>query len=178
MRTRVSIRCCPHVDGAHETRRAWCRRCVACGRGVTLIELVIAMAIIGTLAGILIPMYVDVTEKARTIKAVADIRVLEGEIAAFEVLAERLPDSLDEIGRGTLRDPWGSGYEYLNFSTLGNPGKGEMRKDGFLVPLNSTYDLYSKGKDGESVPPLRARASWDDVVRANDGGYIGLASAY
>jgi general secretion pathway protein G len=46
------------------------------------------------------------------------------------------------------------------------------------VPINTTYDLYSKGKDGDSSPPLTARASQDDVVRANDGGFIGLGSRY
>jgi general secretion pathway protein G len=44
--------------------------------------------------------------------------------------------------------------------------------------LNSTYDLYSKRKDGQSSSPLTAKASRDDIIRANDGGYIGLASAY
>lgn len=141
-------------------------------------ELVIALAIISTLAGIAIPLYIDTTERARIIKAVADTRVLEGEIGVFEVNTGRLPDSLDEIGRGTLRDPWGKGYEFLNYSTLNNGGKSKMRKDRFLNPLNSTYDLYSKGKDGDSKPPLSAKASRDDVVRANDGAYIGLASDY
>ncbi len=136
------------------------------------------MAIISTLAGIAVPLYFDTTERARIIKAVADIRVLEKEIGVFEVNNGRLPDSLDEIGRETLRDPWGEEYEYLNFSTLGNGGRSRMRKDRFLVPLNSTYDLYSQGKDGESRAPLTARESRDDVVRANDGAYIGLASDY
>ena len=136
------------------------------------------MAILSTLAGIAVPLYFDTTERARIIKAVADIRVLEGELGVFEVTNGGLPDSLDEIGRGTLRDPWGKGYEFLNFSTLGNRGRGRMRKDRFLVPLNSTYDLYSQGKDGQSQAPLSARASRDDVVRANDGAYLGLASDY
>lgn len=151
---------------------------MACCCGWTIIELVVAMAIIATLAGIGIPLYTDAAERARIIKAVADIRVLEGELGVFEVNTGRLPDSLDEIGRGTLRDPWGNGYEYLNFSTLTNSGKSKMRKDQFLVPLNSTYDLYSQGKDGQSQAPLTAKVSRDDVVRANDGGYVGLASAY
>jgi general secretion pathway protein G len=55
---------------------------------------------------------------------------------------------------------------------------GEVRKDRFLVPLNSDYDLYSKGKDGESVPQIGDRRSQDDVLRANNGAYIGLASGY
>jgi general secretion pathway protein G len=34
------------------------------------------------------------------------------------------------------------------------------------------------GRDGASQPPLTASASRDDIVRANDGQYIGLASGY
>ncbi|MEW6683930.1 MAG: hypothetical protein AB1451_13595 [Nitrospirota bacterium] len=55
---------------------------------------------------------------------------------------------------------------------------GQARKDQFLVPLNSTYDLYSMGPDGDSKPPLKAKMSQDDIIRANDGQYIGLAADY
>ena len=53
-----------------------------------------------------------------------------------------------------------------------------MRKNRFMVPINSDYDLYSMGKDGQSVSPLTAKASRDDIIRANDGQFIGLASNY
>ena len=53
-----------------------------------------------------------------------------------------------------------------------------MRKDHRLVPINSDYDLYSMGKDGRSVSPLTARHSHDDIIRANDGDYVGLAKDY
>ena len=46
------------------------------------------------------------------------------------------------------------------------------------MPLNSLYDLYSIGKDGKSVPPLTAKASWDDIIMANDGGFVGLAKDF
>ncbi|OGK97550.1 MAG: hypothetical protein A3E31_05380 [Candidatus Rokubacteria bacterium RIFCSPHIGHO2_12_FULL_73_22] len=147
-------------------------------RGLTLVELIIVTALIATLASIALPIYADVTERARIIRAIAEIRVLESEIAVFEMSNGRLPADLGEIGRGTLKDSWGNPYEYLNFSTLGPKGKGKVRKDRNLVPLNSTYDLYSEGKDGESQSALTAKASQDDIIRANDGGYIGLASAY
>lgn len=51
----------------------------------------------------------------------------------------------------------------------------QPRKDRFLHPINSDYDLYSMGKDGESVEPLTAKKSHDDVIRANDGSFVGLA---
>ena len=60
----------------------------------------------------------------------------------------------------------------------GNASKGKPRKDRFLHPINSDYDLYSMGKDGESVEPLTAKKSHDDVIRANDGGFVGLAAEF
>jgi general secretion pathway protein G len=57
-------------------------------------------------------------------------------------------------------------------------GIGGARKDRFLVPINSDFDLYSMGVDGESVGPLTAIKSHDDIIRANDGGYYGLASNF
>ena len=109
---------------------------------------------------------------------------LQTDIASFEARGNGLPETLANIGRSTLLDPWGNLYRYLNFHLEeggggqgGGPPKG-ARKDRFLVPINSTYDLYSVGKDGKSVAPLTAKASKDDIVRANDGGFIGLAVKY
>lgn len=59
------------------------------------------------------------------------------------------------------------------------PGNmGDVRKDRNLVPINSHYDLYSMGKDGQSRPPLTAPVSKDDIIYANDGAYVGLAEDY
>lgn len=57
-------------------------------------------------------------------------------------------------------------------------GIGGARKDRFLVPINSDFDLYSMGKDGQSVGPLTAQKSHDDVIRANDGEFYGLAANF
>jgi general secretion pathway protein G len=147
---------------------------------LTLIELLIAMAIIATLSAIAIPLISDVRERARIARVIADIKVIESEIAVFEAVNARLPADLAEINRGSTRDAWGNPYEYLNFAALGpkDKSKNKVRKDHNLHPLNSTYDLYSKGADGDSQAPLTAKASRDDIIRANDGGYVGLASSY
>ena len=134
------------------------------------------MAIIATRTGIAVPRYRGMTAAAQRAKAIADITILDAEIGMFEFTKGRLPVDLAEINRAGLKDPWGNPYEYLNFAA--NPGNVKVRTDHSLVPLNSTYDLYSKGKDGRSASPLTAQASGDDIIRANDGGYIGLASGY
>lgn len=55
-----------------------------------------------------------------------------------------------------------------------NPGP-RPRKDKRLRPIDSDDDLDSVGKDGASVAPSTAKRSRDDVMRASDGAYIGLA---
>jgi general secretion pathway protein G len=72
-------------------------------------------------------------------------------------------------------------YRYLKIDGEDLKGSGkdqQMRKDHFMVPVNSDYDLYSMGPDGDSKAPFTATASRDDIVRANDGRYVGLASEY
>jgi len=144
--------------------------------GFTLIELIVVIAIVGILAGIGVPAYRAYLEKARMTKTVSDMRVVEKEILAYKATKDRLPDSLNDINRENMKDPWGNPYQYLNIETA--TGKGKMRKNRFLVPINTDFDLYSMGKDGKSQSPLTSKASSDDIVRASNGKYMGIASEY
>ena len=56
--------------------------------------------------------------------------------------------------------------------------KNKPRKDHFQVPVNSDFDLYSMGRDGQSRAPFTAEASYDDIVRASDGRFIGLVTDF
>ena len=141
--------------------------------GFTLIELLMVVVVIGLLAKIGSQRYWDYLDRVKVAKAIGDIKAIQTDIDSFENENNRLPNDLAEIGRTTVLDPWGNGYEYRPFPG-GNPG-GQARKDRSLVPINSSYDLYSKGPDGDSVAPLAAPNSRDDIVRANDGGFIGQA---
>lgn len=144
--------------------------------GFTLIELMVVIAVLGTLTSVAIPAYQGYIERARVARAIAEIRIMQMEIGAYQIDRNELPDTLDDIGRGNLLDPWKHNYQYLNFANV--KGKGKMRKDHFQVPLNTDYDLYSMGKDGKSASPLTAQASHDDIIRASDGKFIGPAWQY
>jgi general secretion pathway protein G len=145
-------------------------------RGFTLVELLVTMAIILTLCAIAIPNLMAAVDSAKIARAVGDIRTIGGQVQAFQLTNGDYPDTLDEAGYGAHRDPWGNPYQYLNFRDV--KGKGKMRKDRFLVPINSFFDLYSMGKDGKSVSPLTAKQSQDDIIWANDGGYVGLGKDF
>jgi general secretion pathway protein G len=47
-----------------------------------------------------------------------------------------------------------------------------------LVPLNSDYDLFSRGPDGITSDVLEDPASRDDVIRADNGSFIGRAAQF
>ena len=79
-------------------------------------------------------------------------------------------------GAGSGQDGGNSGAQ--GGETQGGGPQPKPRKDRFLVPINSDYDLYSMGKDRESIAPLTAKKSHDDIVRANDGAFVGLASDF
>lgn len=145
-------------------------------RGFTLVELLIAMSIIVTLATMAIPSMLAAINFAKVGKATGDIRTLETEIFEYQISFGQLPDDLSQIGRPNMLDPWGTPYQYLNHATM--RGNGAARKDRFLVPLNSDYDLYSDGQDGQSSAPITASKSQDDIIRASDGAYVGLASQF
>lgn len=109
-------------------------------------------------------------------KAILDIGLIENQIYRCFDEKDMFPESLNDLEPPPGPDPWGRPYEYR---TPTSPGwQGKFRKDRFLVPLNSDFDLYSVGADGESRPPLRPKVSWDDVIRANNGGYIGIAKDF
>jgi general secretion pathway protein G len=143
--------------------------------GFTLIEVMIVVAIIGTLASIATPNYISYREKAVMAKCISEMKIIEKELMLYFIDNDVFPPNLDDIGLSNLRDPWGRPYEYLPVE--GTP-KGKLRKDHFLVPVNTDFDLYSKGPDGRSVSPFTAKHSRDDIVRANNGQYMGPVSGY
>lgn len=175
--------------------------------GYTLVELTLLVALIGVLASVAITKYLGYVEKARVARAVAEIVAISRSIDALLSDEEAaLPESLAEVDAGQLLDPWGNHYQYLKLlgelpggmsahgavlppvaapgGGQGGPGGGGQtaialaRKDRFLVPINSDYDLYSMGADGESRPQLNSTVSRDDVIRARDGAYVGLAESF
>jgi len=175
-------------------------------RGYTILELMLVIALIGVVAGVAIVKYLGYVEKARVARAVAEILTISRSIDALVSDGEaELPTSLAEVGAAEMLDPWGNPYQYLKLlgelpagmsghgaelPPVAAPGGGGpaggggqpaialARKDRFLVPINSDYDLYSLGADGQSRPQLHSAVSRDDVIRARDGGYVGLAENF
>ena len=144
--------------------------------GFTLIEVLIASGILAVIASIAVVGYRGYIETTKVNIAINDLTEMSIVISDYGLDNGKFPASLAELGLGAKRDPWGNPYQYLNIETAS--GKGIVRKDHNLVPLNTDFDLYSMGPDGKSVSPLTAKASRDDIIRANNGSYVGTAANY
>lgn len=240
------------------------RSCLRHAGGFSLIELMLAISIVGVLAALAVPNYMDFIEKARVARAISELHGLAKDIKGFALAVGTYPNSLADVGLSTRLDPWGTPYQYyrINCGTTdditslaklksrqknnprtvladysfsadsqwlvslaihngqpqgylhltaagsngggggsaggsgggagagtsgstggggsngGGPpcgGVGGARKDRFLVPINSDFDMYSMGKNLDSVASLNPPKSQDDVIRASDGGFYGLA---
>ena len=121
-----------------------------------------------------IPAFHGYVERSRVARAVSDIGTMSLKLYRWQQRTHALPATLAEAGLGGV-DPWGRPYLYLRAA---GASTARLRKDENLVPLNTDFDLYSLGPDGVSAPALLAAPSLDDVVRAADGAYIGLAANY
>jgi len=136
-------------------------------RGFTLVELLVVSAIIGVLATMVVPSYRYFVLKTQITRAKAEIRSMEKDISAYTLEKGGLPTALTDLGRGVLLDPWKRPYEYSLVPVRMS-----------ATPLNTDFDLYSKGPDGASAVLLSDPTSLDDIVRASDGGYVGTAADF
>lgn len=143
--------------------------------GFTIVELMIVVALIAVLAAIALPAYSSYRDRANTFQAVVDITAMSATITNRWNDARAYPQSLDEIQMGGRLDPWGNPYVYYNVDAN---GKGGARKDHALNPINTDFDLYSLGPNKRSQPQITQKDSLDDVIRANNGGFVGIASSF
>jgi general secretion pathway protein G len=94
----------------------------------------------------------------------------------FQVLEGRLGRSIDLLERSAIG---------LSFSTVGNFSlfsgvrtEDARRRDRYMFPLNTDFDLFSLGPDHATSTSLGEPSGLDDVIRANNGGFFGVAANY
>ncbi|MBN2449089.1 MAG: type II secretion system major pseudopilin GspG [Lentisphaeria bacterium] len=139
----------------HTDRRA-CRRAGRCQgvtrRDFTMVELLLVLVILATLAAVVVPKFTGRSKQAKITAAATEIASIEVALDAFEVdngfypegndglvfLVERPSDAPDWRGpylkKAVRTDPWGNPYLYEY------PGK--QNTEG--------YDLSSSGPDGRA----------------------------
>lgn len=140
-------------------------------RGFSFVELLTVMGIIAALATMAIPTYTAYTYVVQKNRCEADLRTIDKAVTAYILDNNSLPADLSNIGAaGNQLDPWGRQYVYVVIL----PDASNALEDQFGVPLNTDYDLYSKGFDGISGQLYTDAGSGDDIARMNNGSFVGL----
>lgn len=133
------------------------------------------IALIGILLAVALPRYMDYRNRIRIDTAQKHIRIMSTAITDFAQSYGKYPDDLSEVSLGNMLDPWDRPYVYYNIDAN---GRGHARKDRALNPLNTDFDLYSVGADGETKSQVSNKDSLDDVIRARNGGFVDLAGKF
>ena len=143
-------------------------------RGFTLAESMLATVLVAYCANASVGLISTRIDSARVEQTKQDLARIQATVEAYRAVHHDLPGSLAELQPKIPLDPWGHPYEYVNFELSGT--QGQRAFDG--LPINSEYDLYSRGADGRSDANLRTDSGRDDIIRARDGSYIGLAADF
>ena len=143
--------------------------------GFSLVELLLVIGLIAVLVAIALPLYENYRLKVQDHQAEQDIIAMSMQVTNFWQNNRAYPASLADIGMAGKLDPWGRPYIYYDVAAN---GKGGARKDKALNPLNTDFDLYSLGPDGQSKLQITQKASLDDIICANDGTFVGVAADY
>lgn len=149
--------------------------------GITLVELLVVVAVLATLTGLGIAGYSSYRDTAFINTSKQELIEISALIERYKLATGKWPTSLEEVKQDSKQDPWGNNYVYARIPNLigqVNTANTNIRQDANQRPINTFYDLYSKGIDGETKSNISTDVSKDDVIRARDGDFVGLASDY
>lgn len=155
-----------------------CRNKWKSSSAYALIEIALVVLISGLMYGMMAPAYTFYVDNTKIQNSEEVLKDMGRDIEDYFYQNGVYPDSLEEVYGEIPLDEWGNPYQYLRIDGGSMKGKGKLRKDKNLVPINSDFDLYSMGPDGQSASPLTANLSKDDIVRGRNGEYIGAATDF
>ena len=136
------------------------------GKGFTLVELLIVVAIIGIIVVVVVPLLYDAVQRGKQKRTMHDMRTIATGLEAYNVDYSSYPNNIITIEQNYLRatprnDGWGQEWVYDTFS--------ESR----------FYSLSSGGRDGgghATIPGITN--DFDDSITIVNGRFYSYPAGY
>lgn len=94
----------------------------------------------------------------------------------YNALQIKLGRPIDIMERSAIQQSVSTEGNFSIFS--GVPTEITRRRDRYMFPLNTDFDLFSLGPDRSTATSLGEPTGLDDVIRANNGAFFGVAANY
>jgi general secretion pathway protein G len=152
---------------------------ISSNKGFSLVELITVIGIIAALAAMTIPAFNNYVNNSKKARAASEIRTLSTEISGYYLDRGYNPATLADINRPNYKDPWKRDYVYYNFTATPvlplplAPAAQAPLKDFINIPINTDFDLYSLGQDGNTAEVAGVAVTDDDIARFNNGSHVG-----
>jgi general secretion pathway protein G len=126
--------------------------------GFTLIEIIIAMAIIGALVALIYPQITKMQQKAKIGQAKTSLTQIKQAIDMYQTDIDEYPKTLEDLVRRPAEEP-----AHSKWTTGGYLSKDKVPTDPwgkkFVYKLNGPdaeppYELYSYGPNGQKAPKV------------------------
>jgi general secretion pathway protein G len=137
-------------------------RCVR--QGFTLIELIIAIAILVILAGVIGPIVMNQLDKAKVSSTKSNLRSIKSAIDMFKIDTGKYPTKLRDLvekpREENVAKKWQKGG-YLEGGELPRDGWSEDFQYKVTPGGKNPYELYSYGPQGPGSPNSEWHSVWD-----------------
>ncbi len=133
-------------------------------KGFSLIEILIAITILGIIAGISVPMFMGYLDKARIRGTRSNLRSLKSSIEMFKLDTGKYPSKLRDLVQKpreeALARKWQKGG-YIEGGELPQDNWGESFQYKVTPGGKNPFELYSFGSNGPGAPKEEWLSVWD-----------------
>jgi general secretion pathway protein G len=137
--------------------------------GFTLIEILVAIAIVAFMAGVAVPGFLKLLEGGKISAAKADIQGFKQALSIYQIKMGKYPDKLKDLIKASGDEQEKKRWKQAPGPFYGDEGETEIKPDPWGYPYkykktpgtSRPYELLSDGPNGPGSPKEEQISVWD-----------------